>query len=132
MISVTRKFEFSYAHWLPDYKGPCANMHGHNSNVEVEVASTAGIQAIRGNGGMIIDFKVLDKIVWDEVLSKLDHRLLNDVLPGDWAPTAENMAIHIFRMTKAIIEAKVPFCKVVRVRVSETSDSYAEITDDVI
>lgn len=37
MITVTRKYSFCYGHRLPGYDGKCANFHGHNAEVEVEI-----------------------------------------------------------------------------------------------
>ena len=42
---------------------------------------------------MVLDFSLLKKIVQTKVLRKLDHKLLNDVLPN---PSAENIAIWVW------------------------------------
>jgi len=81
-ITVARKFKFDAAHKLPDYKGKCAELHGHTWFVEVGCKGT-----IKPNG-MVIDFKILKEKV-NYVLDKLDHSYLNDIIAN---PTAENLA----------------------------------------
>jgi 6-pyruvoyltetrahydropterin/6-carboxytetrahydropterin synthase len=67
---------------------------------------------------MVIDFKEMKKIVKEEVIDLLDHKYLNDVIE---IPTAENMVRFI------VEKLKKPFGPhLVRVRVYETPDSYAE------
>lgn len=127
-LSVTRKFEFSYAHFLPDYNGPCGNLHGHNSHVEVEAMLVGDLP----RSGMIIDFKDLDKLVWEYALNHLDHSQINKLFEARGsrtAPTAENICLFIFEQVKNI-EKLHKHLRIVRVRVSETADSFAEIKED--
>jgi 6-pyruvoyltetrahydropterin/6-carboxytetrahydropterin synthase len=35
MITVTKSFDFCYAHHLPGYIGKCCQLHGHNGKLEV-------------------------------------------------------------------------------------------------
>ncbi|RKZ37098.1 MAG: 6-carboxytetrahydropterin synthase QueD [Gammaproteobacteria bacterium] len=84
--------EFSSAHTLRDYPGPCNRFHGHNWKVEVEVEASELDEA-----GMGLDFKDIRKAAKDAAAT-LDHRYLNDVPPFDKQnPTAENIAAHLFR-----------------------------------
>jgi 6-pyruvoyltetrahydropterin/6-carboxytetrahydropterin synthase len=116
MLSVTKKFSFSYAHNLPEYSGDCCRIHGHNSNVEVEFANNHRLP--KAYSGMVIDFKDIKKIV-EPIIDQLDHRNLNDIL--DVNPTAENIANWI-----ASEILKTPIAGgLVRVQVSETDDSFA-------
>ena len=112
LLTVTKRFEFAYAHYLPDYPGDCARLHGHNAILEVEVASRA-----KAYPTMVVDFKDLKTVVKEKVLSKLDHEYLNDILHY---PTAESMAEWVWEQLEDDLE-------LVRVRVYETSDSYAEL-----
>jgi 6-pyruvoyltetrahydropterin/6-carboxytetrahydropterin synthase len=117
MISVTKKFSFSYAHHLPEYDGDCQRVHGHNSNVEVEFSNQAPIMPA-AYPGMVVDFKIIKKIV-DPIIDELDHHDLNQVIVGN--PTAENIAQWIAdKIGKTSIGAGL-----VRVQVSETDDSFA-------
>lgn len=84
--------DFSAAHALRGYEGPCARLHGHNWKVEVEVEARE-LDGI----GMGLDFKVI-KDATREVTGRLDHRNLNELAPFDRLnPTAEHIAAHIYR-----------------------------------
>ena len=135
-LSVTKMFKFCYAHNLPDYVGKCRNIHGHNSNVEVEVARSEDQPIIQYHShtdklhsdetypGMVIYFKDLKKIV-DPILEELDHQNLNRVFEAGsfMPPTAENITQYIVQCINSLLPKGVVL---VRVRVSETDDSYAE------
>lgn len=118
MLTVTKKFNFSYAHRLPNYDGDCANMHGHNSEVEVEF-TYSGLSP-RAYVGMIVDFKTIKKVV-GPIIDQLDHSMLNGI-PGLEIPTAENIVQWLCK--KILVTELGPGLS--RVRVSETPDSYAE------
>ncbi len=51
MYSVIREIHFSYGHRLLNYKGKCANLHGHNGRVQIEVSSEK-----LNSLGMVMDF----------------------------------------------------------------------------
>ena len=123
MITVTKIFEFAYAHRLEDYEGACKNLHGHNGKLEIEIQLTEYLSE-RGLSdeklGMVIDFSKLKKIVNEEVIDKLDHSYLNDVM-NRRDPTAENMCL--------LVKEKL-YCKfgdaLVSIKVWETSTSFAK------
>jgi 6-pyruvoyltetrahydropterin/6-carboxytetrahydropterin synthase len=78
------EFYFAAAHRLPRYEGPCFRMHGHNYKFFV------GLEGEVDPGtGMIADFGEIKRIVGEQVLARVDHRTLNDLLDN---PTAENIA----------------------------------------
>ena len=116
-ISVTKEFRFEAAHHLPNYDGACRNLHGHSYKLEVEVAGIVGSLT-----GMIIDFSDLKNTVKMLVISPYDHSDLNNHFD---MPTAENMCSEIFKRLSSAINNQ-EFIKVVRVRLWETSTSYAE------
>ena len=117
MLSVTKIFEFEAAHHLPDYDGPCRNVHGHSYRLEIEV--TGSIQRQGSKMGMIFDFSDLKKIVKKEIVDCYDHRDLNNIFD---VPTAENMVNEIVDRLRSRIEG------LNRVRLYETSTSYCEWT----
>ena len=78
------EFRFAAAHRLPRYDGPCFRMHGHNYRMIVAVEGEVDPRT-----GMVADFGVIQAVVQEHVLSRADHRTLNDVLEN---PTAENIA----------------------------------------
>lgn len=123
IIKATKSFTFDAAHFLPNHKGKCANMHGHTYRLEVTVARDNGKVSNGGSDeGMVIDFADLKAIVKAEVIDKMDHKVLNEVLP--FRTTAENMVAHIF----GILTDKLQLSGVVvdKIKLWETPDSYAE------
>jgi 6-pyruvoyltetrahydropterin/6-carboxytetrahydropterin synthase len=78
------EFTFAAAHRLPRYQGPCFRLHGHNYKFYVAVEGQVDPAT-----GMIADFGEIKRVVGELVLSRVDHRDLNDVLEN---PTAENIA----------------------------------------
>lgn len=87
-VKVSCTFSFDSAHFLENYPGICANMHGHTYKLDVEA------KGFVDDNGFVIDFLVLDKIVRENVIAPLDHKIINDVL--DFNPTAENMVLWMF------------------------------------
>ena len=80
---ITKRFEFSYAHILPNHSGKCKRLHGHNGVLEVTVSGEPhgdetyeGVRPPRSDEGMVIDFGDLKQIVKDVVVDQWDHRFL--------------------------------------------------------
>ena len=117
---VGKEFTFDAAHFLPDYQGKCANLHGHTYRLRVEIKGDLDIET-----GMVVDFGDLKQIVKDAVVDKLDHTLLNDCLMFEFSkPTAEVMSTKIFsELWKAWSDSKLPGV-VYRVRLWETPTSW--------
>jgi 6-pyruvoyltetrahydropterin/6-carboxytetrahydropterin synthase len=134
VISVTREYEFAAAHHLPNHKGKCRRPHGHNYVLEVEVAGEIGglragvVGGSQSSDGMVIDFEDLDDWVNSEVIKRLDHQDLNDakVLPYQ-PPTAEMTASWIWdALYQDLYSSDL---RLVRVRLYETSKSWAEVKE---
>jgi len=125
-LTVTKEFSFCYGHHLPEYPGLCKNQHGHNSKLLVTVKNP-GEQEIRP--GMVCDFSILKKVVMREIVEKLDHQNINDLIPTDEfeyiqmidMPTAENIVIWI-----AHVLYKHFGTGLVAIRLYETPTSYCE------
>ncbi len=90
---VMIQMSFSAAHYLRDYVGKCANLHGHNYKVEVHARGRKLDQI-----GMLIDFTDL-KAATKQVVDYLDHRNINDLPPFDREinSTAEEIAAYFLR-----------------------------------
>ena len=117
MYKITANESFDSAHFLKDYDGKCANIHGHRWKVLI----TAGAEELSRQSqtrGMVIDFGDLKKDLREET-EALDHRLIIErgslrektfeALTGenflieqvDFRPTAENFAKYFYdRMTE--------------------------------
>jgi 6-pyruvoyltetrahydropterin/6-carboxytetrahydropterin synthase len=82
MISVESEFSFEYAHHLPgECFGKCQNPHGHSGVLTVEIEG--GLK-----NGMVVNFTDLKEVVKKEVVDRLDHTDLNQMIA---LPTAENV-----------------------------------------
>jgi 6-pyruvoyltetrahydropterin/6-carboxytetrahydropterin synthase len=103
------EFSFGAAHRLPRYDGPCFRTHGHNYRFFVALEGE-----VDPRSGMIADFGEVKRIVQEQVLARVDHRDLNDVLEN---PTAENIARWIWE----VLEPHVP--GLAEIRLYEVPDS---------
>lgn len=82
MYYIRKKLEISAAHRLDlCYESKCTEVHGHNWILTIECKA----ETLNENG-MVTDFTHVKELI----LGKLDHSVLNDVLPFN--PTAENIA----------------------------------------
>lgn len=127
MFELSVRARFAAAHFLRDYSGPCAQLHGHTWTVEV---------AVKGNEldqkGMLLDFKDL-KSALKKITSELDHRNLNDLRAfGESGvnPTAENLARHIFTSLKKELSFTENGTAVSVVRVWESPDAWASYREE--
>lgn len=82
-LKLIVKRDFDAAHYLEDYNGKCANIHGHRWEVEVFLN-------VNEEDDMTIDFKEAKTII-DKHLP--DHKFLNDIY--NFNPTAENLAKYL-------------------------------------
>ena len=90
MFEVSREHSFSAAHRLRGYGGKCESLHGHNWKVRLSLRAVE-----LDHLGMVADFKEIGRVL-EEVLSELDHHLLNEVPPFDTLnPSAELIAKHV-------------------------------------
>ena len=114
MFEVTVRDHIASAHQLHGYDGPCKYMHGHTWKVEMVVSGNT-LDGI----GLLADFKAL-KLVLKEVLTPLDHVVLNDLLAfKNLNPSTENIARHIYNALKAQVSPLV--LKQVQVWESDTA-----------
>ena len=111
---LKKRFRFHSAHYLPSYKGKCENMHGHTYKLEITIQGEADSE------GMIMDFADLKKVVNEEVISKLDHTLINDIIP---IPSAEYIGVWIYGKIYERLKMEYPHITLVSVEVWETETS---------
>jgi 6-pyruvoyltetrahydropterin/6-carboxytetrahydropterin synthase len=110
--TVTRTFTFEAAHQLPWHSGACRQLHGHGYRLEVTVGGPVG------DHGIVVDFADVRDVVQREVITRYDHRYLNDLLEN---PTAELIAHDAWKLLEAA------GLQVVRLRLWETPDSFVEV-----
>ncbi|MBQ9442197.1 MAG: 6-carboxytetrahydropterin synthase QueD [Selenomonadaceae bacterium] len=96
MYELTVKAEFEAAHFIKNYPGKCARLHGHNWIVEA-VAKGGELNEL----GILIDFKIL-KAELNKVLDEFDHQYLNELeIVAKKNPTAEILAKVIYEKLSA-------------------------------
>lgn len=132
---IAKSFTVESGHLLTKHPGACRFPHGHSRTVEIVVAS----DTLDAND-MVCDFKAL-KAAAKAAVERYDHTFaLNTADPRypelrqaygdaivafpDIDPTSEVVAREIFRAVRAALA--VPAVRLERVRVTETSTSWAE------
>ena len=130
-VAVFRKEHFNAAHRLhnsawdtqKNYSvfGKCnnPNYHGHNYDLIVKVIGERNQET-----GYVIDLKMLSDLIKENVLVKFDHKNLNlDVKEfAALNPTAENIAIVIYKILRERIDPKLD----IQIRLYETERNYVE------
>ncbi len=110
VYEVYVKDHFAAAHVLKGYDGNCSNMHGHNWVVEAYIECTKLTKL-----GIGIDFMDVKKVLQD-ILSKLDHTTLNDVVEfSSINPTSENIAKFLYTELSRRLNTEHIFVKKVSV-----------------
>lgn len=87
-FTIGKTFSFPAAHLLPEHKGLCAGLHGHQWKFQIRIR-----KRLDPKTGMVMDFSDLKKIVEKHIISIFDHSFLNDHL---YNPTAENLLLWIW------------------------------------
>jgi 6-pyruvoyltetrahydropterin/6-carboxytetrahydropterin synthase len=124
MYELTVRDTFSAAHALRDYDGDCANMHGHNWSVDMVVRAET-----LGPNGLAADFRDLKSVLHD-VLSELDHKLINEVVPFDEInPSSEHIAKWLFERMSAVVEGFG--VRLAAIRVGENENCSVSYYEDV-
>lgn len=121
-ILISVNFTFDSAHFLNNYPGICANMHGHTYKLEVTIKGKAD------ENGFVMDYLDMDRIVRENVLLPLDHKCINDVL--DFNPTCEFMILWIWNKLEE--KFKEYNCKLNKIILWESPNYSATLTADMI
>ncbi|HKF52733.1 MAG TPA: 6-carboxytetrahydropterin synthase [Candidatus Acidoferrales bacterium] len=135
MIKLTRKLEFSAAHFYHSPKfsaeenrrvfGKCNSPHGHGHNyvLEVTVAGEPDPQT-----GMILDLNELKEILDREVTARFDHRHLNHDVPelAGKVPTCEELVAALWRILEPAIAPKIQHGRLDHLRLYESPDLFAD------
>ena len=92
-------WDFSAAHKLPFYDGPCKRLHGHNYKLTVTLQGKPN-----PNDGMIRDFEEVRRKVWEMAVAQCEHHTLNELMEN---PTAENLIEWIWVRVEPTLEGLV-------------------------
>ena len=118
VVRVTKEFTFEAGHYLKEYDGECANIHGHS--YRLQVTARGHLNDI----GMVVDFKNLKSIVQKEVVDLFDHKCLN--IAVKFNSTAENLVVYIFEILEKYFISNEMEAKIESVKLWETATSFAE------
>lgn len=130
-VKVSRKEHFNSAHRLynpgwtneknEEVFGKCSNPNYHGHNYEVIVSLTGEPDA---QTGYVFDMKALSDLIKENVLRKFDHKNLN--LDTEYFkelnPTAENIAVIIWRILRQKIDTKLDL----KITLYETERNFVE------
>ncbi len=141
MLQLTKILRFEMAHAIFGYDGDCKNIHGHSYELHVTVTSVVDYKNYIPAPGFFIDFKNLKKLMHETVIEKFEHKLVlsreflkvnpsflsqENLIEMDVEPSAENLLIYISQLLKDKLPDEI---KLVRLKLFETKDSYAEWND---
>lgn len=131
---LTRVVQFAAAHryFRPEWSaernatafGACAREHGHGHTYQCLVTVKGTPDAVTG---MVMDLGLLDRLLHEEIVDRLDHRHLNLDVPeyayGRTVPTGEMLALDVWRR----LAPRLPTgCALDVVRVQEEPSLWAE------
>jgi len=131
VIFLTKRFHFESAHrmWNAAFSveqnhadfGKCQNIHGHNYILELTVSGE-----IDPAKGYFINLHTLAKEVQENIIDVIDHKYLNDILPGKkhLPVTIEVIAQWIWDT----LHEDLPIYNYSKLRLWETPDNSTEIS----
>lgn len=144
MYSTISTFSFEAAHRLHDvntYSDECRKcLHGHSYKLTVKVSRKE-----LNDAGMVIDFKLLKKVVNDTIINVYDHSsILRDTDPitesikencekvniVEGNPTAEWMCGYFYYLLNNAFKELDPELIVAEIRVQETENNVASYTSE--
>ncbi len=133
-VRLTRRVRFEAAHrlWSPQLDdaanrqvyGKCARDGGHGHNYEVEATLEGPVDE---RSGLLIVRADLDRILDEYLVSRCDHRNLDEVIGPGVVSTGENLARIFFEWVEPQIPAPA---RLARLRVYETPRNVFEASAD--
>lgn len=127
---MTRSIDFSTSlrYWLPDLSeeenrrrfGRNADRHGHNYRLEISLRGEPDPQT-----GMVFNLTELKAIAEREVMSRFDHKDLNEdtAFFEKVPPTPEQLALVIF----GLLEQALPSGMLDRIRLHQDAETFVDV-----
>jgi 6-pyruvoyltetrahydropterin/6-carboxytetrahydropterin synthase len=130
-VAVFRKEHFNSAHRLlintwteqknEEVFGKCynPNYHGHNYDLIVKL-----VGEIDPETGYVMDMKILSNLIRQHIISRFDHRNLNEDTEEfkQLNPTTENIVVVIYNILKPLIDSKLDL----KITLYETERNFVE------
>ena len=132
-MTLTARYPFSASHRLhspllsevhnDEIYGKCNNPHGHGHNYWLEVTVAGEPDSA---SGLIVERSKLDRVISEEILSRVSYRNLNEQLDemNGLVPTTENLAY----VLAGILTTRFPGpeLRLERIRILETKNNRFE------
>ncbi len=137
-MRLTRRYRFSASHRLHSDElteaqndatyGKCNNPYGHGHNYVLEVTVRGTVDPVTGR---VHDLPALDEFVTQEIVSRYDHRNLNEQVPelAGLVPTTEVVSAVIHARLEAGWPQQWPVLD--RVRIWETRNNIFEVSKEI-
>ena len=138
-MRLTRRYRFSASHRLHSDQlteaqndvtyGKCNNPYGHGHNYVLEVTVSGPVDVITGR---VADLPALDRFVQKEIVSRYDHRNLNEEVEelSSVVPTTEVVSAAIHARLDAHWPRQLPALH--RVRIWETRNNIFEVSKEPV
>ncbi len=101
-MTISRKIEIDYGHTLPNSFSFCNQLHGHRGTVVATVEGNMIDQKGNEQEGMVMDFKLLNDIMMQQIHNKLDHGF------AVWKEDHEDLAFITKRNKRVVITDEPP------------------------
>ena len=130
-VAVFRKEHFNSAHRLlnnnwtekknEEVFGKCYNPNYHGHNYDLIVKLTGEIDP---ETGYVMDMKILSDLIRQHIISRFDHRNLNEDTEEfkQLNPTAENIVVVIYNILRPLIDNKLDL----KITLYETERNFTE------
>ena len=130
-VAVFRKEHFNSAHrlfnrnWSEEKNdavfGKCNNPNYHGHNYDLIVKLTGEVDT---DTGYVMDMKILSKLIRQHIISRFDHKNLNEDTEEfkNLNPTAENIVVVIYNILRPLIDNKLDL----KITLYETERNYTE------
>lgn len=138
-MRLTRRYRFSASHRLHSDQlteaendvtyGKCNNPYGHGHNYVLDVTVQGPVDAVTGR---VADLPSLDEFVQKEIVSRYDHRNLNDQVAelSGVVPTTEVVSAAIHARLDTNWPSQLPALN--RVRIWETRNNIFEVSKEPV
>lgn len=132
-LRLTRRVRFEAAHRLwseqlddaanQSIYGKCAREGGHGHNYEVEVTLEGPVDPV---SGLLVVREQLDHVLDEHLVSRCDHRNLDDLVDLPGVSTGENLARAFFDWVRPHVPAPA---RLARLRVYETPRNHFDASE---
>lgn len=133
VVTATKFMDVEAGHRLVNHESKCRNYHGHHYRFEITCFAMA-----LDDVGRVIDFSDIKRFVGGWLDEHWDHAMIvqagDELIPHfermgmkhyvlPFAPTAENLAMHVLSVARTVLP---PHISIQRVRCWETPTCYAD------